>query len=195
MKHFGRILASSLLGWLPLATLTILLTGTIYVAVQQSYRTSADDPQLQMAGDARDALERGATPASLVPQQQFDIATSLAPYLAIYDDTGQVVAASATLHGQPLMPPPGVFTSAKRMPQNALTWQPEPGVRSAIVVMRYSGGYVLAGRSLREVEARVSNLEQILGAACIATLALTYCATVFARLLGQAPTPRNAAAG
>ena len=41
-----------------------------------------------------------------------------------------------------------------RRGEDRLTWQPEPGVRSATVVVHYQGaqaGFVMAGRSLREV--------------------------------------------
>lgn len=185
MANLRRILGASILYWLPLAVLTILMSGLVYVAVQQDYRNSANDPQIQMALDARNALENGAAAQSLVPTSQVDIAQSLAPYLAIYDASGQVVAASATLHGQPLVVPPGVFDSARAMPMDVLTWMPEPGVRSAIVVVHYSQGYVLAGRSLIQVEDRETNLEKIVGAACVVTLVVTFGAVVVSRALAS----------
>jgi hypothetical protein len=68
--------------------------------------------------------------------------------------------------------------------QDRVTWQPEPGVRIAAVVVRYQGaqpGFVLAGRSLREVEVREDNAELIAGVAWIFTLA----ATLVACALGE----------
>jgi hypothetical protein len=65
---------------------------------------------------------------------------------------------------------------------NLLSWQPEAGVRSAIVVKSYPGGFVLAGRSLQSVEQRETNLEQILLAGGLATLALTFVAIFVTRL-------------
>jgi hypothetical protein len=129
---------------------------------------------MQMATDARTALESGATPQSLVPSTPIDIAQSLAPFLVIYDANGQVQAASATLHGQPLHLPAGVFASAKRMAVDTITWQPEPGVRNAIAVLRYPGGFVMAGRSLTQVELRESNLDLQVGAALLVTLLGTF---------------------
>jgi len=176
-------LSASILAWLPLATLAVLIAGMVYVAVQQDYRGTANDPQIQMATDARNALEAGASAETLLPPNKIDIARSLAPYLVIYGANTQPVASSATLRGQPILPPAGVFASAERSPMNVVTWMPEPGVRSAIVVMRYSDGYVLAGRSLQQIEDRESNLGLIVGAACVATLGLTFLAVVATQLL------------
>src|SRR5258708_40035124 len=105
-----------------------------------------------MAPDARTARDAGAPAETLLTPSKIDIAASLAPYLVIYDAAGQPVASSATLHGQPIMPPSGVFAAASGTQMNVVTWMPEPGVRSAIVVTRYANRYVLAGRTLRQDE-------------------------------------------
>ncbi len=182
MAHVRRTLVATLIQWIPLAALTVLLTGMIYVATQQSYRSGANDPQIQMATDAVNALEGGAAPQDLVTTNKIDIAESLAPYLAIYDTSHQLVATSATLHGETLAPPSGVFDTAQASGINVLTWQPEAGVRSAIVVKAYPGGYVLAGRSLQSVEERETSLEQLLFIGGLATLALTFAVIFLTRL-------------
>ena len=43
--------------------------GTLYAAVQQDYRQSANDPQIAMAEDAANALKGGDVPASVVPRK------------------------------------------------------------------------------------------------------------------------------
>jgi hypothetical protein len=182
MAHVRRTLVATLVQWIPLAALTVLLTGMVYVATQQTYRSGANDPQIQMATDAANALQRGASPQDLVTTNKVDIAESLAPYLAIYDNNHQLVAASATLHGEPIAPPSGVFAYAQVNGTNVLTWQPESGVRSAIVVKSYPGGFVLAGRSLQSVEERETKLEQILLIGGLTTLALTFAAIFVTRL-------------
>jgi hypothetical protein len=98
---------------------------------------------------------------------------SLAPYLIIFDASGQPVASSVTLHGQTPTPLQGVLENAKGAPMNVLTWMPEPGVRTAIVVVDYANGYALAGRSLRAIEQREDSLTQQIGAAAPATRVLT----------------------
>jgi hypothetical protein len=68
--------------------------------------------------------------------------------------------------------------------EDRVSWQPEPGVRIAAVIIRYQGaqsGFVLAGRSLREVEVREDNAEAYAGAAWVVTLA----ATLIACALGE----------
>jgi hypothetical protein len=182
MAHLRKTLVATLIQWIPMAALIVLLTGMIYVATQQSYRSGANDPQIQMATDAVNALARGASPQDLVTTNKIDIAESLAPYLAIYDTSHQLVATSATLHGESLAPPSGVFDNAQTSGINVLTWQPEAGVRSAIVVKSYPGGFVLAGRSLQSVEERETSLEQLLFIGGLATLALTYAAIFLTRL-------------
>ncbi|MBN9387250.1 MAG: hypothetical protein J0I20_04290 [Chloroflexi bacterium] len=103
------------------------------------------------------------------------MATSLAPYLIIYDNSGKPLAASVELGGAIPEVPAGVFSDLGAQDQKRFTWQPENGVRSAAVLTRYSGktsGYVLAGRSLREVEKRENSLLGLVGLVWLGTCGL-----------------------
>lgn len=163
--------------WLPLAALATLLVGLTYVAVQQAYRSGANDPQVQMAEDAAQLLEGGASPESIVPQNSVELATSLSPFLIIYDSSGDPQASNASLQGIVPIIPFGSLAYAKAHGENRITWQPAPDVRLATVIVPFGGGdggYVLAGRSLREVEDRVSQLTTMLGLGWAATLAATF---------------------
>lgn len=149
-----------LVRWLPLAVAATLIIGLNYVLAQQVLRMSANDPQIQMAEDAASALGLGQSLVSVVPLVKIDIANSLAPYLVVYDEAGTAMASSGWLHNQIPALPSGVFDYVRAHGENRITWQPEPGVRSAVVVTRISGartGFVMAGRSLREVEVREDN--------------------------------------
>ncbi len=143
--------------WL-LAALVVVTTifGTIYLVAQQMLRSNANDPQIQMAEDIAVQLSDGAN-AAVFGAVKVDIAASLSPFVMIYDANGQLIASGAQLYGQNPVLPPGVLASTKSGHQNRLTWQPAPGVRIASVVSTYNHGYVLAGRSLREVEKRETN--------------------------------------
>jgi len=155
------LLLKGFLGWLPLAVAVSALCLLIYVAVQQNFRQNANDPQIQMAEDAAARLEAGGQAQAVVGSAKVDIARSLAPFLIVYDDAGQVVASSAQLDGQTPDLPPGVLDAARRAGEDRISWQPQQGVRSATVIERVGGskpGFVLAGRSLREVEERESQL-------------------------------------
>jgi hypothetical protein len=188
MAGTGRLVAAVLIYWVPLAVAVTLLCGLVYAAVQQTYRQGANDPQLQMASDAAAALGAGQPASAVVPAAKVQMASSLAPYLIIFDDAGRVLASSVELNGAVPVPPVGVLEAARGRGENRVTWQPAPAVRSAAVVVRYGGvqpGFVLAGRSLREVEARVDELTLTVGLAWAITLAATLAAVGFSVAIGM----------
>jgi hypothetical protein len=172
------ILRRAAVVWVPLAVALTGVCGLVYVSVQQDLRQGANDPQIQMAEDAAASLEAGASAASVVPNTSVELATSLQTYLMVFDQSAHLVASSATLHGQPPPFPPSVLTNARG--QDRITWQPEPGVRGAVVVQPWRGGFVVAGRSLRMVEERENTALLITGLAWAATLAATAVAAVVA---------------
>jgi len=179
--------------WVPVAIVATALSGLVEVAVQQSLRQSANDPQIQMAEDAAAALAGGGAPRSLLPAGQVDVARSLAPYLIVFDEAGEPLASSATLDGQVPRLPPGVFDYTRVHTEDRITYQPRPGVRSAIVVVRFGGerpGFVLAGRSLREVEKREDQLTAMVALAWVAALAASLVATVLFSLIWHKVRPR-----
>ena len=172
--------------WLPLAVLTTAVCGLVYLAVQQALRQGANDPQIQLAEDAAAALAGGAAPAAAVPAGRVDVSRSLAAFVMVFDDKCQVLASSGDLHGEPPALPPGVLDYVKQQGEDRVTWQPEPGVRIASVVVGYGGpalGYVLAGRSLREVEARESQTQLYAGAVWLAALAATLAAVALGEFI------------
>lgn len=179
--------------WLPLALLMTLVSLMVYGAVQQDLRQSANDPQIQMAEDTARALAGGKLPATLVQGETVDIATSLSPYLIIFNDAGQPTASSARLNGQTPALPNGVFDFVRQQGEDRITWQPQPGVRSATVIVPYRGsnpGFVLAGRSLREVEKREDQLTTNLALGWIVSqialfVAVTFCVVIAARLISR----------
>ncbi len=61
--------------------------------------------------------------------------------------------------------PVGVFDVAKSNGQDRVPWQPQSGVRMAMVLFHINSSpveFVAVGRSLREVEIRESNLIKII---------------------------------
>ena len=166
--------------WLLVAIVVTGLIGLLYAAVQQDIRQGANDPQIQMAEDAAAKLAGGQSVQGVVPSEKVDIATSLAPYLIIFDANGNPIASSAQLDGQTPTIPSGVFDSVRQNGEDRITWQPQSGVRSAIVVTQFTGstsGFVVAGRSLREVEKREDGLLQILEAGWVVMMLATFVAT------------------
>ncbi len=170
MKFTARVLKA----WLPLAALATLLVGLTYVAVQQAYRSSANDPQIQMAEYVARLLDGGATIDAVLPGSSVDIASSLAPFMIIFGKDGIPVESNASLHDFIPAIPLGALEASRTDGENRVTWQPEAGVRVASVIVPFSGGYVLAGRSLLEVESRVDRLTTMLGSGWLVTLAATF---------------------
>jgi len=181
-----RTIAKIVKRWLPIAILATAMSGLAYGLAQQVLRQSANDPQVQMAEDAAAALAAGAAVSEVMPATQVDIGASLAPFLIIYNESGQILAASGALHGQRPVLPKGVLDYTRSRGEDRVTWQPEAAVRMAAVVVHYGGqnpGFVLAARSLREVEQRESNTLLLTLLALAATLAATLLAVVAGELL------------
>jgi hypothetical protein len=162
------------------AAVSTIICLLVYVTVQQSLRTGANDPQIQMAEDAAHALERGDAIDKVVPAGTVEIERSLAPFLMIYDAGGHAIAGSGALRGQAAAPPAGVFSFVRQNGEERVTWQPERGVRLAAVVIATSAkpaAFVLAARSLREVETRESYTQNVAAGALVATFCVTLLVT------------------
>ena len=165
--------------WLPFAVSITACAMLVYASVQQSYRQNADDPQIQMANDTADALTDGQNLSVLIPDAKVSVAKSLAPFLIVYDNDRNELASSVTLDGKTPQLPDGVLEYTKRAGEDRVTWQPRDGVRIAAVIVPYEDGFVLAGRNMREVEAREDQLTQFTGVTWILTLIATFLVIVF----------------
>ncbi len=192
-----RFCIRTLISWLPLAVVTTLICMLVYATVQQNYRQSLNDPQIQMAEDGASKLAAGDVPASLVSRgvPLVDIEKSLQPWIAVYDASGLPLESSAVLNGKPPQPPQGVFDSAKDPElnkgggpagENRVTWQPQTNVRQAIVVVwtpEQRGMFVVAGRNMREVEDREGQLSFMVFVAWVVTLGATFVTKAFVRYI------------
>jgi hypothetical protein len=182
---------------LVLAGISTVLALALYAIPQQVLRTGANDPQVQLATDAAARLETGAAPADAVPAGDIDMARSLAPFVIAYDDQGRPLASQAKLNGGVPVPPSGVFDYVRTHGEERVSWQPilgtVRGVRAAAVVERVNGahpGFVLAGRSLREVEVREKQVWQMASLTWVAMLGLILVGTaVFGWMTRSKSTP------
>lgn len=135
--------------WLVLVSV-FWLSG--YAMGQQILRSGANEPQLTLANKLAIELDGGMPPEKAVPETIVDMRTSGELFVEVVDENKQVVATNGVLGGEVVAPPAGVFDYAKIRGINKLTWEPETGVRNAIVVVPTNSGWVLAGKSLSEVE-------------------------------------------
>jgi len=164
--------------WLIPAAVTTLLCIFVNAAVQHDFRSSGNDPQVQLAEDGASSLENGKAVAAFNGgADAVDIARSLAPWVAVYDAAGHPLSSSGRLDGAAPALPAGVFAYTRMHGEDRVTWQPRTGVRSAIVVAWAAGrrpGFVAAGRSLREVEFRVDQLNGVTLAAWGGSLVIVF---------------------
>lgn len=144
--------------WILLSGLVTVAAFVAFVVAQQQLRGAANHPQVEMAREAAGRLDAGANPQSVVNGAPVDIATSSDTYLIVVDSNGALLASSAELQGTAVIPPSGVFAYVRNHGEDKISWQPAAGVRSAIVVDSFHGGYVVAGRSLTSTEQAESAL-------------------------------------
>jgi len=167
---------TSFLRTLPVIVGLTGLFGFSYLAVQQNYRQSMNDPQIEMAESAASALAVGDSPVSVLTPgaSGIDASVDLAPWIAVYDASGKTVLASTALDSSARLPPSLFDTSswqplkhfvAPSGPETRVTWESKGGVRQAVVLVQYHTseglGWVASGRSMRVVEDRIINLTQL----------------------------------
>lgn len=186
---------------LVLAGIATGIALALYAIPQHILRSSLNDPQIQMAGDLAAILERfgvndGLRQGALLAPSggaKVDMANSLSPFLVVYNDEGQPLGSNAQLDGQTPTPPRGVFNYVRQHGEERVTWQPRRGVRIAAVIERVNGsqpGFVLAGRNMREVEARSGDVQTMAGLTWLGMLGLIVVGTLaFAWFTGNRTTP------
>lgn len=178
MMQSNKVFHKTLKAWAPFAVMIVIFSFLVYAAVQQNYRTTSDDPQVQIAEDVAAAIQQGTPPDSIAPTTgTTDIRASLSPFILVYDSTGKQIGSSAILDGKNPTFPSSVFDQVKAHGEDRLTWQPENGVREAVVVTQYTGtasGYIVVGRNLRETEKRENMLLVMCALACLFGLILTF---------------------
>ena len=173
--------------WLPLATAIVAVLAVAYALVQQVERAGANDPQIQMAEDAAAALDAGRTPAQVGGPAVIEMSRDLAPFVLVYDRAGQLVFNGAVLDGAVPHFPEG----ALRPGEGRVTWQPRAGVRLAAVSRSYSAGFVVAARSLREVEARIDALTMLAAIGTLGALLVSFAAALVVAAMSDRATTRS----
>lgn len=148
-----------------LAGIATVLALAVYVIPQQVLRQDANDPQIELAENLVQDLKSGSTLDESLPPESIDISRSLSPFLIAYDAQGNPLASQAKLNGKIPAPSKEVFDHVRSEGEARITWAPQHGARYAAVILHVPGdgntvneGFVLAGRSLREVEIREKKL-------------------------------------
>lgn len=173
-------------GWVTfilLAAIITVLMGALYATQQQAYRTGANDPQIEATEEIANALNQDVPADAIISSENaVNLERSLSTFVIIYDKDGKVLVGSGKLGDQIPTPPSGVFDVTRARGENRFTWQPQTGVRLATVLRKADNdkGFILAARSLREVEQREQRLVIMMAVAWAVSLLL---AAVLSRVL------------
>lgn len=167
------------IAWLTAAIVVTLIFGSAYVALQQLGRRSAN--AAPAAAAAAQVQLIGSETATMPP---LELTPDSGVFVLVYGDDDKPVSGTATLHGSLPVLPAGVLRTARDSGSDAVTWQPEPGLRMAVVARPAAGKVVVAGQSLAPYEDRDRTVLIILAAGwlgSIVVLAAGYAATGLVR--------------
>ncbi|HYM95414.1 MAG TPA: hypothetical protein VET23_14850 [Chitinophagaceae bacterium] len=159
------------------ASIITFLSGLIYVSVQQSYRSGANDPQLRMARDISSAISNNRSSDHLFPKDTVEISESLAEFVILYNSDGNPIQSTGLLNGNMPRLPKGVFDFTRKKKEDVFTWQPRSGIRMAMVIESVQSSrvaFAAAGRSLLEVEKRENNLVKMVLIGWLACLGVVF---------------------
>jgi hypothetical protein len=148
-----------------IAIITIIL-GVVYIAVQQNYRSGANDPQMQLAYAIRDQLQKGKSIEMYFQKDTIDLQKSLSVFVASYDENGSPIQSNGLIDGKLPQIPLSVIRYVKMHKEDWITWQPRKNIRLATGILATGStpvSFIAVGRSLKNVEDRVSNLITMIG--------------------------------
>ncbi len=171
--------------WVPIAVSLTCMCLILYVVTRESYRSSQHDPQMQIAEDSALRVSAGINPTTFAIKETVDISVSLSSWLAIYDATGTPIVSTGLIDGEMPQPPAQVFhelrsrtidvsTGPAQAKENLASWELPSGVRQALVVVQTKDHFIVAGRSMREVDQRIWNMESAIGIGWVLTLLATF---------------------
>ncbi|XAS71220.1 hypothetical protein VUN82_19355 [Micrococcaceae bacterium Sec5.1] len=137
------------IGWLAAAIIVTLIFGSAYVTLQQLGRRAANDAPTAAAAARVEAI---GSPAPSTPPLELNPDSGV--FVIVYGADNKPMSGTAALHGSFPVLPDGVLEAARRTGSDAVTWQPEPGLRMAVVARPAGEQVVVAGQSLKPVEDR-----------------------------------------
>jgi len=151
-----------IIGWLAAAVIVTVVFASMYVAFQQSGRMAANTAPAA-AADAEVQL-LGSTPAPPAPAlPRAELTPDTGVFVIVYGPDNNPETGTAVLHGALPKVPSGVLDTARSAGSDVVTWQPEPGLRMAIVARSSEGNVVVAGQSLTPFEATDGRILVYLG--------------------------------
>ena len=154
--------------WLIVMFLVTFTCSLVYLVAQQSLRLGANELPSQLAIETLIKLQNGQSVNDAIPTEKVDISKSLNAFVMVYDSNKSLSATSGIMDNNDPVYPKGVFDSVDLKSESRITWQPEVGLRFATVAIKYSNGYIVAGRSLTETEKLIAKLSELVFIAWLA---------------------------
>lgn len=176
------------LSYITAGCLVSVIMLLIYAGLQQTYRTAANDPQVQLVQDVCRQLQEGKEADEVITGNAFDMSRSLAPFIKLYDAQGKPLRSNGLFNGQMPMLPKGVFEEVKKNGAFEVSWQPRSAVRMAMVIDRVDAGpvqFVASGRSLQLAEQRIGNMLLMVFAAWAACMALLTVSSILGNFISR----------
>jgi hypothetical protein len=143
--------------------ITTIVMAVIYLGIQQTYRSGANDPQMEMLSTAKEHMQTGRA-IELFAHDTIDLQKSPGVFIETFDAAGKPLQSTGYLDGKLPQIPRGVLDHAKTDGENWISWQPQADVRMALGVAHVNANpvsYIAVGRSLKEVEKRIANMSMI----------------------------------
>ena len=146
---------------LPLLVAFTLISLLLYVVMQQSIRLGANEIPIELAENTARSLATQNTFPQTFPPDKIDISKSISPFIYVFDKDKRLIGSTAIVSGKTPEFPQGVLDNAKKNGEDRVTWQTVEGIRSSTVTVYFKDkleGYIVAGKSLSEVEKRIDTI-------------------------------------
>ncbi len=178
--------------WLSYAITITVMAGMAYGVGQFILRSSANDPQLQIARDVAQQIScvgGKLEPARFATEDKVLMRDSLSSFLMIFDSDNKVLVSNGEINADPtdvkimsdVSVPVEVLEYARQHLEHRVTLQATPKVRLAAVFVQspvcgpgaIDSRVVMVARNLNEVESRIQSTMLFVGAAWLVGLIAT----------------------
>lgn len=133
--------------WLAAAVVVTIIFASVYLTLQHTGREAVNNAPA--AAVALQLQQIGSDPAG---GPRLELTKDSGTFVMLYGPDNKPIYSTVTLHGDVPNLPPGVLDTTRAGGTDAITWQPEPGLRMAVVTGFAAGKVVVAGQSLTPFE-------------------------------------------
>jgi hypothetical protein len=151
--------------WLASVIIVTLIFGSIYVTLQQFGRRAVN--AAPAAAAAVRVQQPGSGPTAVPP---LELTADSGVFVMVFGTDNKPTSSTVALHGELPVIPAGVLETARSLGSDTVTWQPEPGLRMAVVARQAPGGVVVAGQSLTPFEDSDRMSQLFLGAGWLGSM-------------------------